>query len=156
LKHKVLADSLIVPQCVYRPGSFTGLMTLYESNYLKLGELLGDSNDLSGRLVSRSAVDFDLHLELLRRDRYTTTLKMTYWFDELVDSELSQIADPDLTIRIYHDARLVDVVWSVDRHRHYKLQERASLHGTALGARWRSNIMLNKWLDYLLEMQHRF
>jgi len=35
----MLVDSLIVPQCVYRPGTFTGLMTLYESNYSKLDQL---------------------------------------------------------------------------------------------------------------------
>ena len=32
----MLVDSLIVPECIYRPGSFTGLMTIYESNYIKL------------------------------------------------------------------------------------------------------------------------
>jgi len=35
----MLVDSLLVPQCVYRPGTFTGLMTLYESNYIKLHQL---------------------------------------------------------------------------------------------------------------------
>ena len=35
----MLVDSLLVPQCVYRPGTFTGLMTLYESNYIKLNQL---------------------------------------------------------------------------------------------------------------------
>src|SRR6188768_2109283 len=39
---RMLVDSLIVPECVYRPGSFTGLMTLYESNYIKLRELTGE------------------------------------------------------------------------------------------------------------------
>jgi uncharacterized protein YqiB (DUF1249 family) len=131
-------------------------MTLYESNYIKLGQLVGDMRFFEGAASSRSAVDFDLYLEMVSRDRYTTTLKMTYLFPECVGGVVSSVADPDLTVRIYHDAKLVDVVWEADQHRHCKLRELASVHTRALGERWRSNIMLNKWLDYLLEMQHVF
>ena len=46
-----LVDSLIVPECVYRPGSFTGLMTVYESNYIKLRQLTTDF-DWSGPSMS--------------------------------------------------------------------------------------------------------
>ena len=35
----MLADSYIVPECIARPGSFGGLMTLYEANYIKLTQL---------------------------------------------------------------------------------------------------------------------
>lgn len=131
-------------------------MTLYESNYVKLGQLIGGVHTLEGSALSRSPIDCDLFIELLRRDRYTTTLRLTYWFPEQGDGGVTQVADPDLTIRVCHDAKLVDVLSTCERHRHQKLQEIAELHSWALGQRWRQNIMLNKWLDYLLEMQHGF
>lgn len=149
----MLVDSQIVPECVYRPGSFTGLMTIYESNYLKLDRLIGDVSPERWEWVSKVPGDCDLHLEYVRREPYTTTLKLTYWF-EVGGGE--RVPDPDLTVRIYHDARLVEAVGARDSHRHHLLRRLAEAHSVELGRRWRHNIMLNKWLDYLLEMGHSF
>ena len=77
----MIADSLIVPECIFRPGSFTGLMTLYESNFLKLQKLLGDRFEGLQDGVSLAERDCDLHLNVLDRDRYTTTFRLTYWFE---------------------------------------------------------------------------
>jgi len=76
----MLVDSLIVPECVYRPGTFTGLMTLYESNYIKLAHLASGLDRAGGSIVSRSPRDSDLHAHVLRREPYTTTLKLSYLF----------------------------------------------------------------------------
>lgn len=157
-----VADSLIVPQCVYRPGSFTGLMTLYESNYIKLARLIEPLSVPRPKqivpAVSVSPEDCDLHLKPVSSERYTSTLKLTYWFE---DEQGQRIADPDLMVRVYHDARLVEAVRATDAHYHHKLRELAAqqiamLHSLELDRRWRNNIMLNKWLDYLLDMGHRF
>jgi uncharacterized protein YqiB (DUF1249 family) len=147
----MLVDSLIVPQCVYRPGTFTGLMSLYESNYIKLRGLAGDFEWPADVLVSSSRLDQDLHLEVLRREPYTTTLALTYWFE---DGGVA-IADPGLVLRIYHDARLAEAVACGDIQRHAKLKElTAGCAHTELDRRWRLNMMLNKWLDYLFEVGH--
>ncbi|HEU4619855.1 MAG TPA: DUF1249 domain-containing protein [Gammaproteobacteria bacterium] len=158
----MLVDSLIVPECVYRPGSFTGLMTLYESNYIKLTTLIEPLAALHPKrprpAVSSSTDDCDLHLEPVAMERYTTTVKLTYWFDDAGE----RVADPDLTVRVYHDARLAEAVHGADTpHHHEKLQELASqvwggVHSLELDRRWRNNMMLNKWLDYLLDMGHGF
>jgi uncharacterized protein YqiB (DUF1249 family) len=157
----MLADSLIVPECIYRPGSFSGLMTVYESNFIKLGKLiewLDRPEAACTRFVSRTDRDCDLHIEVLSREAYTTTLKMTYWFalDQVVGGSSELIADPDLTLKIYHDARLAEAVAAKETHRHAVLQALALRHSLELGRRWRRNIMLNKWLDYVLEMGHAF
>jgi len=151
----MLVDSLIVPECVYRPGSFSGLMTVYESNFIKLTRLIADLDDLSGEFsqISHSSRDLDLHAEVQQREPYTTTLKLTYWFDE---GRPEPVPDPDLIVRIYHDARLAEAVARRDVHRHAKLRELAMRHSLELGRRWCDNIMLNKWLDYLLDMGHVF
>ncbi len=147
-----LVDSLIVPECIYRPGSFTGLMTIYESNFLKLKRLVTVPSSMPGAIVSASPRDCDLHLTLLKREPYTTTLKLTYWFAE---PDGTAIPDPDLTLRVYHDARLVEAVAGREQHRHHKLRE-LQRADTELDRRWRINMMLNKWLDYLLDVGHRF
>ena len=147
----MLVDSLIVPECVYRPGSFTGLMTIYESNYIKLSQLTAKFDWAGWSVTSRSRRDNDLHAQLMRREPYTTTLKLTYWFEE-PDGVL--VPDPDLIVRIYHDARLAEAVAGRDRHTHHKLREFACDSGAELDRRWRINMMLNKWLDYLFDVGH--
>jgi uncharacterized protein len=146
-------DSLIVPECIYRPGSFTGLMTIYESNFIKLSALVRGLDAVAGRHVSSSARDCDLHLQVVRREPYTTTLKLTYLFE---GTDAEPVPDPDLTLRIYHDARLVEALRGREQHRHHKLLELARAHSLELDRRWRTNMMLNKWLDYLLDMGHGF
>lgn len=146
-------DSLIVPQCVYRPGTFTGLMTIYESNYIKLAQLTTGFDWAGASAISVSNVDSDVHAEIVRREPYTTTVRLTYWFRE-PDGTL--VPDPDLILRIYHDARLVEAVSGRDRHTHHKLRELEGSSGAELDRRWRINMMLNKWLDYLFDVGHSF
>jgi uncharacterized protein YqiB (DUF1249 family) len=162
---EALVDSLIVPECVYRPGSFTGLMTIYESNYIKLRQLTADfdwtgpsmlsssshDRDVHAQLLRREADTTTLHAQLLRREAYTPTLRLTYWFEEQPGK---WVPDPDLILRIYHDARLVEAVAGGDRHYHQKLRELANHSGAELDRRWRINMMLNKWLDYLGDVGH--
>ncbi len=148
----MLVDSLIIPECVYRPGTFTGLMTLYESNYIKLHNLTTGFDWPSEGAVSIAPRDSDLHATIARREAYTTTLKLTYWFTE---ADGVVVADPDLIVRIYHDARVAEAVSGRERHCHYKLRELAVSSGAELGRRWRINMMLNKWLDYLFDVGHK-
>ncbi len=149
----MLIDSCIVPETTYRPGSFSGLMTIYESNYIKLKCLAPTLDSGEGISISRTEDDCDLYLDLFSQEPYTATLKLTYWFEEML-GEL--IPDPDLTIRVYHDARLAAALSGVDCHHHRKLRELPGPHSFELDCRWRCNITLNKWLDYLLSVGHGF
>jgi uncharacterized protein YqiB (DUF1249 family) len=117
--HIVLSDSYIVPECIVRPGTLGGLISLYESNFLKLASLLGDPWHLSGQFVSRCSKDCDLHLCIEDGSRYTRELRLTYLFDEPAG-------------RI------------------------ASRHSRELDRRWARNIVLGKWLDYLLDNGHSY
>jgi len=148
---RMVVDSLLVPQCIYRPGTFTGLMTLYESNYIKLNQLATALEWPADAMVSSSPRDNDLYAEIVRREPYTTTLRLTYWFD---DADGVAAPDPDIVVRVYHDARLVEAVSSREAHRHTKLRELAFRSNAELDRRWRLNMLLNKWLDYLFEVGH--
>lgn len=149
----LVSDSMLVPECDYRPGSFSALMTIYESNYLKLSRLLRGLDLSRTAWVSGLTEDCDLHLTLLRSERYTSTFKMTYWFEDVAHG---QVADPDLIVRVYHDAGLAEGAGGRHFHQHRVLRELARVHALELDRRWRTNIMLNKWLDYVLHMGHSF
>lgn len=127
-------------------------MTLYESNYVRLGWLFDLDSQLPAAVVSADADDISLYMDVLERARYTTTIRLTYFFDE--DGE--RIADPDLHIRIYHDARLVEARACTRRHRHEALRLFDTEPGAELARRWDRNVMLNKWLEYCVDRGHRF
>ena len=64
-----------------RPGSFVGLMTLYESNFVRLGWLISDLRAVSERRVSHVVSDCDLYLTPVELSRYTSVFRLTYEFD---------------------------------------------------------------------------
>ena len=135
-----------------RPGSFVSLMSLYESNYIRLSWLVPVLNAVDAPRVSHVQGDCALHLNVIERCRYTTTLSLTYLFED----EQGVIADPDLLIRVYHDARLAEVQSCARWHRHTMLEAIRSQFARELGDRWLRNMMLNKWLDYCVERGHGF
>jgi uncharacterized protein YqiB (DUF1249 family) len=146
------ADSLCLSSWRARPVTFVSLMTLYESNYIRLRGIVDDVRGLSGHAVSRTPADCDLHLEVLEHAPYTSILRLTYLFGDTGD----ELADPDLELRVYHDARLAEASRCSRWVRHPALRSIRSATSAALGDRWLRNMMLNKWLDYLHDRGHRF
>jgi hypothetical protein len=145
-------DSLCVTSWRARPVSFVSLMTLYESNYIRLRGLVGEARALSGRVVSSVPGDLDLHVEALEHSPYTTILRLTYVFEDAGEP----VADPDLEVRVYHDARLAEASRCGRWGRHPALAHVQARLPAALGERWLRNMMLNKWLDYCAERGHGF
>jgi uncharacterized protein YqiB (DUF1249 family) len=135
-----------------RPRSFAGLMTLYESNHGRMRQLLGSLRRVPEHCVSRSLTDLPLHVAVQERSAYTTVMQMTYWFDSAEGS----IPDPDLSVRVYHDARLAEAVSCAGRPRHEALQGLWRPARSEMEHRWTLNILLNKWLEYCLDHRHRF
>jgi uncharacterized protein YqiB (DUF1249 family) len=148
----MIADTLCVTSWRARPVSFVSLMTLYESNYIRLRALVRDVRSCAGRHVSRAEGDCDLHLEVLEHSPYTSILRLTYLFDE----PAGPAADPDLEVRVYHDARLAEASHCARWVRHPGLAAIRSSVSAELGERWLRNILLNKWLDYCVERGHGF
>jgi uncharacterized protein YqiB (DUF1249 family) len=148
----MLADSLCISSWRARPVTFVSLMTLYESNYVRLRGIVDDVRGLQGSAVSRVPADCDLHLDVIEHAPYTSILRLTYVFEEAA----VPTADPDLELRVYHDARLAEASHCGRWIRHPTLRSIRSSTSAALGERWLRNMMLNKWLDYLEERGHRF
>ncbi|MBT8124034.1 MAG: hypothetical protein KJO81_04330, partial [Gammaproteobacteria bacterium] len=53
------------------PNSFSGLMEMYEGNYIRLRKLLGDKDSMPSVAVSRITNGMDLYLQVLNKTRYT-------------------------------------------------------------------------------------
>ena len=135
-----------------RPGSFVALMSLYESNFIRLGWLAGDVAVLAGEYHSRVEGDCELRLSVVERSPYTTTLNLTYL---IPDQEVTRRV-PDMGVRVYHDARLVEAQEWAQAHEHAGLRALRNTVACELDQRWARNIMLNKWLEYCVERGHRF
>jgi uncharacterized protein YqiB (DUF1249 family) len=153
-----------------RPRSFVALMSLYESNYVRLGWLAGGLASRKGEYRSRCELECELVLTVLENSRYTTTLNLTYLLPRSLPLSLPRGMPPvgefdrlpDLQVRVYHDAHLAEA-------QDLGPVERATVAGSArgragvgpmpereLGRRWARNMMLNKWLEYCVERGHRF
>ncbi|WP_026333154.1 DUF1249 domain-containing protein [Thioalkalivibrio sp. ALM2T] len=135
-----------------RPESFAALMEMYEENYLALRRLCPELERQPLRSVSRVEGALDLYLEVLERTRYTTTLHLTYQFDH--QGERRQ--QPDMRVRMFHDARQAEVL---ELHCRTMGDGRAPEMLTGhpgLVCRWRHNRFLYKWLRYCLRQGHRF
>jgi len=142
----VISEANLLVSWRARPRGFVALMGLYESNYLRLARLAGDLSRLAASLRSTVAGDCELALDVVERSPYTTVADLTYLFAD--DTAAAGVPErlPDLRLRIYHDARLVEAGWSGPA----RVAERELHH------RWVRNMMLNKWLEYCLDRGHRF
>jgi uncharacterized protein YqiB (DUF1249 family) len=134
------------------PRSFVALMSLYESNFIRLGWLAGNVALLQGESLSRVAGDCDLQLSVVERSPYTTTVNLTY----LIPDQDATRRFPDMGVRVYHDARLVEAQEWAHTHEHAALRALRNTVACELDQRWARNIMLNKWLEYCVERGHRF
>ncbi|MEP6886563.1 MAG: DUF1249 domain-containing protein [Gammaproteobacteria bacterium] len=148
----MLADQWCATSWRAQPGSFVSLMTLYESNFVRLGWLVDDLRRVKSRSVSHVAADCDLYLTPLELSRYTSVFRLTYEFD----GGAEQVCDPDLQVCVYHDARLAEVRSFRGFQRHPQLARLQSALKRELDQRWTRNMMLNKWLEYCAERGHHF
>ena len=125
--------------------SFAGLMELYEHNYMRLRKIAPDLT-VADEMISVVGGHQDLYLSITQRCRYTTMLRMTYRFEQ----GESVLFEPDLHLKVYHDARVVEVQQFTSR-----------AHGPMYIAdlveqKWKMNRFLYKWLGYCLYQGHYF
>jgi uncharacterized protein len=148
----MIADQWCETSWRAQPGSFVSLMTLYESNFVRLRWLVRDLRAITDRVVSKTASDCDLYLTPMDLSRYTSVFRLTYEFGD----QTACIRDPDLEVCVYHDARLAEVRSFRGFDRHPRLSRLQSGLKRELDQRWTRNMMLNKWLEYCAEQGHHF
>lgn len=124
-----------------------GLMALYEENYIRLRTLMPRPGSVGEHAVSRVHGCIDLHVIVVQRSRYTTTLRLTYQFQN--GEELRH--EPDLHVRIHHDARTAEAMNLHLPRGRYRFEARRTLNRS-----WERNRFLHKWLGYCLRRGHYF
>ena len=137
---------------------FGNLMELYERNYVQLRLLIPDlKKGPVATSVSQIPGCMTLYLQLTEQSPYTSTLRLTYRFIETSSDESGQkmgmraTSEPDLTIRVYHDARSAEVMSGLLHGQQHVPRKTRGLDGS-----WRLNRFLYKWLRYLLYRGHGF
>jgi uncharacterized protein YqiB (DUF1249 family) len=148
----MLTDTLCPVTWRARPRSFTSLMTLYESNFIRLGRLVPGLRRMRGSARSEVAGEPALELAVVEQCRYTTTLQLTYLFGEGGEA----LREPGLEVRVYHDARLAEACAAGVPAPQSGLARLAAGIAPGRGERWSCNMLLNKWLEYCADSGHRF
>lgn len=134
-----------------KPPKFGALMDIYEENFERF-RLLYQLDFASGlRLKSCVEQGADLYLDVLEQHRYTSVLRLSY----VLSGEQGGIRiEPDVVARIYHDAQQLEVTSFRPGAVARALCGPWSPATTALRQRWRMNLFLGKWLEYLLDCGH--
>ncbi len=128
------------------------LMVLCEENYARMSRLVPGLPSRRGVLVSQVAGGVDLHLTIEVQSPYTTLMRLTHVFGGGEIGRSGFGSDPDVELRVYHDARQVEVLGL----RQTALPLHAEYRPPALVAKWRANLFLAKWLAFCLQQGHRF
>lgn len=124
-------------------------MELYESNYMAMRLLAPGLRTFEGqRYVSAGHGGIPLELSRLEHGRYTTTFNLSYRFSS---SRQGRAREPDLAIRLYHDARTCEVMSGLLPGHRFEPRRTRDLEESQ-----RLNLFLNKWLRYCLGQNHAF
>ena len=124
------------------------LLALCEENYHYLHSLVPQLKRLQGKHCSSRPDHQDLHLTIVEQTPYTTLLRLTYEFPA-GDGGLS---DPDVVLRVYHDARQVEV----EDLRQQNLPTVRLFEAPGLLNKWRLNLFVFKWLAFCVRQGHLF
>lgn len=136
-----------------------GLISIYESNYVRMMRLAPELDHMNGAYVSRVAGALDLYLSVLERFKFTTTLCLTYRFqdeDPLDPGYQQDVFEPRARIRIYHDARAVEVISHRRRKASRTVQPWSQGQLPELDKKWELNRFLQKWLGFCHRQGHLF
>jgi len=124
------------------------LLALCEENYHHLHSLVPQLKRLKGRYCSSRPDHQDLYLTIVEQTPYTTLLRLTYEFP----CDDGGLSDPDVLLRVYHDARQVEV----EDLRQQNLPTTRLYEAPGLLNRWRLNLFVSKWLVFCVRQGHLF
>ena len=141
-------QTTLIPLRPRTSDRFSSLMELYERNYILVRLLAPRLREMeAGDHVSRIEGAMPLELSGVEHGRYTTTFNLTYRFS----SRHRNAREPDLAIRLYHDARTCEVMSGL-----LPGETEEPRRTRDLDEGWRLNRFLHRWLGYCLRQGHGF
>lgn len=131
-----------------------GTSELYEWNFNLLLELIPDVTHIeeSTPTVSRVVGGYDLCLRVIERRKYTTTISLCYG----LAAQCPLVSDPYVKIRLYHDAKLAEIVAYQNEAKFspkYEYPNRKMFH---INEKRQVNIFLRDLLCHCLAQGHCF
>lgn len=138
----------ILASSLNREPSLGRLVELCEENYCQLLRLLPGLRNMRGSYHSLLDGHAQLHLTVLEHARYTSLVHLTYQFD----AGAGRKREPDALLRVYHDAKEVEVV----ELRESILPVEARYEAPGLRNKWQVNLFVSKWLAFCVLQGHRF
>lgn len=130
-------------------------MELYERNYMLVRLIAPRLREMGeGEHLSEVPGATPLVLSHVEHGRYTTTFNLTWRFS----ARQRHAREPDLAIRLYHDARTCEVMSGLMPGRRAGEGERRlePRRTRDLDEGWRLNRFLERWLGYCLRQGHGF
>lgn len=121
-----------------------------DANYVRLMKLFPDIKTCDERKIGlHHGGDHILRLSVLEQTRYTTLIALVQEADIVTASHWLRL--PALTLRLYHDAQVAEVVSCEGmRHLHPKYEyPNKKMHHQDEKAQW--NLFLGEWLSHCLE-----
>ncbi len=126
------------------------LVELCEHNYELLQRLMPALKDMRGQYTAELSGHADLHLDVLEHSRYTSLIHLTYYFEHAQGRQ----PEPDAVIRVYQDARELEVV---ELHQANSVLCATPLYEVpGLDNKWQLNWFVGKWLAYCVGAGYRF
>ena len=128
------------------------LSRLCEANYAKILALIPDLPRIERSVTATVVGKPSLHIRVLERCPYTLTLELTHSFSEGFES----LFEPAVHLRVYLDARAVEVLSDHDRPSIAFALERYPQPRQVLDYKWTLNYFLSRWLDHCAQSRYRF
>ena len=144
---KTALHDRLAPLLAARP-TVGGLMELCEANFSLIQRLCPVLKRMRGGYESRPPGVAPLHLTIIEQTAHTTFVRLTHLFPH--DSGLEP--DPDASLRIYRDARQVEVL----ELRQSVLPVARLYAHPGLHQKWRANLFVSRWLQFCLAQGHCF
>jgi uncharacterized protein len=135
-----------------RPVRISALLELYERKFRLIECLAPELEFPFDDAFSYSGTDLPLRLTVTERGRFTVAFRLTYEFPD--GKGLKR--EPDLEVRFYRDARLAEALICPSRPAWLAKDEADPQAFQFLDDQWGRNLLLHKWLHYLLEHGHGF
>lgn len=128
------------------------VMQLYERNYCRLQCLIPDI-ELIGQRMEKSVVgESQIMLNAVEQFKYTSVITL---IQPLGDEDI-YLSDPRMNIRVYHDARVAEVL-SFQNHGYFRPKyDYPNPCMYQPREKKRVNLFLSEWLDFLIREGHRF
>ena len=128
------------------------LEQICDSNYHKLLQLIPNLNAVQQLAIGENRYHKpQLFLRVLERNPYTLTIELSHQFKSLHELML-----PAVTIRVYLDAQLAEVISDVDRPAVRRVFQNPGELVAIRQYKWRLNYFLQKWLDHCLKTEYQF